>query len=260
MKLLSHAWPNRAWNWMLLSIAHTPLPNNAVVASLPPRCACGLPRNSISIWRVPSWWAIKHATSRPASGPDAGRFDWPQSGRGDGSSLRNGALLLSARKSRPGGSRLDRNRAVRSEQRGDESVRTGQLAQWLAKFPAKRILIVGDVILDEYLWGNVRRISPEAPVPVVEIRSRTFVPGGAGNAAANVVSLGGHALWEASLAATTRPLSSGRRCTGRVWIPADWVADAERSTTTKTRLIAHSQQVVRMDSEQAHASIPVRRT
>src|SRR5438445_9163646 len=64
----------------------------------------------------------------------------------------------------------------------------------LASFPAKRIMIVGDVILDEYLWGEVRRISPEAPVPIVEIRSRTFVPGGAGNAAANVVSLTGRAF------------------------------------------------------------------
>src|SRR5437764_2566906 len=64
----------------------------------------------------------------------------------------------------------------------------------LAAFPGKRVLIVGDVILDEYIWGEVRRISPEAPVPVVEIQRRSYVPGGAANTAANVVSLGGRAL------------------------------------------------------------------
>src|SRR5438477_6288845 len=64
----------------------------------------------------------------------------------------------------------------------------------LASFAAQRIVVVGDVILDEYHWGEVRRISPEAPVPIVEIRSRSFVPGGAGNAAANAVSLGGSAV------------------------------------------------------------------
>src|SRR5580704_4652194 len=61
-------------------------------------------------------------------------------------------------------------------------------------FAGKTILIVGDVILDEYVWGKVRRISPEAPVPVVEFESRTHRLGGAGNVAANVVSLGGKTL------------------------------------------------------------------
>src|SRR4051794_48426 len=68
------------------------------------------------------------------------------------------------------------------------------LSATLAAIPGKRILILGDVILDEYIWGEVRRISPEAPVPVVEIRRRSYLPGGAANAAANVVSLGGVAL------------------------------------------------------------------
>src|SRR5438105_546205 len=64
----------------------------------------------------------------------------------------------------------------------------------LASLPGKRVLVVGDVILDEYVWGEVRRVSPEAPVPVVDVRGHTHVPGGAGNAAANVASLGGTAL------------------------------------------------------------------
>src|SRR5437870_5285595 len=90
--------------------------------------------------------------------------------------------------------RLDGSFALRIEHSKGVSVSGRILPNLLAAFPAKRILVVGDVILDEYLWGDVRRISPEAPVPVVEIRSRTVVPGGAANAAANVVSLAGTAV------------------------------------------------------------------
>ncbi len=54
-----------------------------------------------------------------------------------------------------------------------------------------RVLVVGDLMLDEYIWGDVRRISPEAPVPVVEVRGRTHVAGGAGNTASGVAALGG---------------------------------------------------------------------
>src|SRR5436853_2589434 len=60
-----------------------------------------------------------------------------------------------------------------------------------AAFHGKRVLVLGDVMLDEYIWGEVRRISPEAPVPVVEVTRRSFVPGGAANTAANVAALGG---------------------------------------------------------------------
>src|SRR5438874_10068437 len=63
----------------------------------------------------------------------------------------------------------------------------------LNAFPGQTVLIVGDLMLDEYVWGDVRRISPEAPVPVVEVRGRTHVPGGAGNAAAGVAALGARA-------------------------------------------------------------------
>src|SRR5215210_5490958 len=55
----------------------------------------------------------------------------------------------------------------------------------------KRIVVIGDVMLDEYAWGEVRRISPEAPVPVVEAQRRSYTPGGAANVAANVLGLGG---------------------------------------------------------------------
>ena len=59
----------------------------------------------------------------------------------------------------------------------------------LSRFPGQRILVLGDVMLDEYLWGFVRRISQEAPVPVVDLHKRSYVPGGAANTAANLAGL-----------------------------------------------------------------------
>ena len=64
----------------------------------------------------------------------------------------------------------------------------------VAAIPGRTALILGDVMLDEYIWGRVRRISPEAPVPVVESTLRSYTPGGAGNVAVNVASLGGKAF------------------------------------------------------------------
>src|SRR5712692_12110075 len=90
-----------------------------------------------------------------------------------------------------GSLRLDRGFAVPIEYSRDVDVSNRIPPDLLAAFPAKRILVVGDVILDEYLWGDVRRISPEAPVPVVELCRRNDVPGGAANTAVNVLSLGG---------------------------------------------------------------------
>ena len=64
--------------------------------------------------------------------------------------------------------------------------------------PTRKIMVVGDVMLDEYLWGHVRGISPEAPVPIVEIRQQTYTLGGAGNVAANLASLGS-SVWLAGV-------------------------------------------------------------
>src|SRR3954467_11311217 len=61
----------------------------------------------------------------------------------------------------------------------------------ISRFRERRVLVLGDVMLDEYLIGDVRRISPEAPVPIVDVHSRTHVPGGAANVASNIASLGG---------------------------------------------------------------------
>src|SRR6266851_5478002 len=149
-----------------------------------------------------------------------------------------------------GSLRLDRGLAVPIEDSRDVDVSNRLPPDLLAAFPAKRILVVGDVILDEYLWGDVRRISPEAPVPVVEIRSRTFVPGGAANAAANVVSLTGRALLGGVVGRDDQADKLAEALRREGVDPGGLVSDSERGTTTKTRLVAHGQQIVRMDSEQ----------
>jgi rfaE bifunctional protein kinase chain/domain len=117
----------------------------------------------------------------------------------------------------------------------------------LDRFAGCPVLVVGDLMLDEFVWGQVSRISPEAPVPVVEVSRRTFVPGGAANTAAG--SLGGTPY----LAGVVGQDPDGDRVCdllksqGVETLPV--VRDPARPTTTKTRVIAHSQQVVRIDHE-----------
>ncbi len=105
-------------------------------------------------------------------------------------------------------------------------------------------------MLDEYVWGEVRRISPEAPVPVVEVRSRASRPGGAANVAANVASLGGTVL----LGGVVGDDEAGKglaQALAPYEISADGlVRDKNRPTTTKTRVVAAGQQIVRLDVEQ----------
>ena len=123
-------------------------------------------------------------------------------------------------------------------------------AEILARFRGCPVLVVGDLMLDEFVWGHVHRISPEAPVPVVEVQKRTFTAGGAANTAANVAALGGHPVIAGVVGDDP---DGGRVCDilreqGVETAPV--VRDAARPTTTKTRILAHSQQVVRIDTEQ----------
>jgi D-glycero-beta-D-manno-heptose-7-phosphate kinase len=120
----------------------------------------------------------------------------------------------------------------------------------VAAFPGKRVLVIGDVMLDEYIWGEVRRISPEAPVPVVEARRRTYMPGGAGNTAANVVSLGGQAMLGGVVGRDYQAVKLSEALQQNGIEAAGLVVDEARPTTTKTRIVAHSQQVVRVDCEE----------
>jgi D-beta-D-heptose 7-phosphate kinase/D-beta-D-heptose 1-phosphate adenosyltransferase len=120
----------------------------------------------------------------------------------------------------------------------------------LAGAERHRVLVVGDVMLDEFIWGRVARISPEAPVPVVEVTGQSFHVGGAGNVAANLRSLGA----EAVLAGVVGEDDAGRRLDQELraaGVEPALAATAGRPTTVKTRIVAHNQQVVRADREVA---------
>jgi D-glycero-beta-D-manno-heptose-7-phosphate kinase len=117
------------------------------------------------------------------------------------------------------------------------------------QFTSKRIVVLGDLMLDEFLWGRVSRISPEAPVPVVEVQRQSQALGGAGNVVSNLKALGGAAIpvgvvgddsYAGRLRGAFAELSIS---TTRL------VVDPARPTTVKTRVIAHNQQVVRTDRE-----------
>jgi rfaE bifunctional protein kinase chain/domain len=113
-----------------------------------------------------------------------------------------------------------------------------------------RVLVLGDVMLDEYVWGHVSRISPEAPVPVVDVRTRTYVPGGAANVAVGIAALGGRPL-VGGVVGDDLAASQLRDALAERGLEFDGlVTVVGRSTTTKTRVIAHSQQVVRADVEE----------
>ncbi|HEY7426064.1 MAG TPA: D-glycero-beta-D-manno-heptose-7-phosphate kinase [Gemmataceae bacterium] len=117
-------------------------------------------------------------------------------------------------------------------------------------FSGRRVLVLGDLMLDEYVWGEVCRISPEAPVPVVEVKRRTYTPGGASNTAANVVALGGAPLLFGVVGDDDQAIRL-REALRQSGIDIGGVCvDPNRATTTKTRIVAHSQQMVRMDCEQ----------
>ncbi|MBI3950024.1 MAG: D-glycero-beta-D-manno-heptose-7-phosphate kinase [Acidobacteria bacterium] len=119
----------------------------------------------------------------------------------------------------------------------------------IKRFPRQRLLVIGDIMLDQFIWGTASRISPEAPVPVVRIERETVHLGGAGNVVHNLVSLGAQA----------RPFGiiggdeAGERLVKAMHNlgvdTSGLLKDASRPTTLKTRIIAHNQQVVRADRE-----------
>jgi rfaE bifunctional protein kinase chain/domain len=123
------------------------------------------------------------------------------------------------------------------------------LIQAVRQFSKKRILVVGDVMLDRFIWGSVSRISPEAPVPVVEIKTETTCLGGAANVAANICSLGGNPIPFGVIGKDPEGdlLREKLKLLGA---PLEGViSDPERATSVKTRILAHHQQVCRTDRE-----------
>ena len=119
----------------------------------------------------------------------------------------------------------------------------------VSNFRDKKILVIGDLILDEFIWGKVSRISPEAPVPVVWVDNESFMPGGASNVANNINSLGGKAYIVGVVGNDERAgiLKGELEHRG---VNVDGIfTDPQRPTILKTRVIAQKQQVVRIDRE-----------
>ncbi len=130
-----------------------------------------------------------------------------------------------------------------------KTISTKRIGALLAAASRTRVVVIGDVMLDQFIRGRVSRISPEAPVPVVEFQQESFMPGGAANVARNLTALGAKtdllsAVGCDAAADQLRSLLEGNGVGCRGLLPA-----AARMTTRKIRLIAHQQQIARVDRE-----------
>jgi len=131
-----------------------------------------------------------------------------------------------------------------------------RLKEILGRARTKRLLVIGDLMLDEFVWGKVGRISPEAPVPVVEVTGESFYPGGAANVARNLREFTGNVAVVGMFGADR----GGRRL--RELLAKEKIAtksaieDPEFPTIVKTRIIARNQQIVRVDREQPRSPSP----
>jgi len=119
----------------------------------------------------------------------------------------------------------------------------------VANFKDASVLVIGDLILDEFLWGEVSRISPEAPVPVVWVKRESFMPGGASNVANNLRSLGAKVRVAGVIGDDERGAILKGELERSGIDTAGILVDESRPTTLKTRVVAHHQQVVRIDRE-----------
>jgi len=131
-----------------------------------------------------------------------------------------------------------------------------RLREILARAKAKRILVLGDLMLDEFVWGKVGRISPEAPVPIVEVTGESFYPGGAANVARNLREFV-ETVSVIGLIGSDRGGRQLRELLAEQKINTeDAIEDAEFPTIVKTRVIARTQQIVRVDREQVRSPSP----
>jgi D-beta-D-heptose 7-phosphate kinase/D-beta-D-heptose 1-phosphate adenosyltransferase len=121
--------------------------------------------------------------------------------------------------------------------------------QIINKFSDLRIVTFGDLMLDEFIWGEVRRISPEAPVPVVEVKRETWRLGGAGNVVSNLLELGAKTIPVGVVGEDDAAKLLRDRFAERGAETIGIISDPSRPTTRKTRIVAHSQQMVRADRE-----------
>jgi D-beta-D-heptose 7-phosphate kinase/D-beta-D-heptose 1-phosphate adenosyltransferase len=127
----------------------------------------------------------------------------------------------------------------------------------LSQFSGRKILVIGDVMADHYIWGRVSRISPEAPIPVVHVADETYRLGGAANVAANLSALGARVSLVGVLGKDAMAAKVKELCKEKGIDTASLIEDASRPTIQKTRVIAQQQQVVRVDREK-HAWLEAR--
>lgn len=129
------------------------------------------------------------------------------------------------------------------------SLSRDRLVSLLAAAAARRVAVVGDAMLDVYLRGDVERISPEAPVPVVRVRERRHALGGAGNVAQNVCAVGARCDLVAAVGSDAGAAQL-RTMLGAIRAELDSLVTVDRPTTVKTRIVARAQQLVRVDEEE----------
>lgn len=126
----------------------------------------------------------------------------------------------------------------------------------IGNFPSSRVLVLGDLMVDHFIWGKVSRISPEAPVPVVEVTKENLMMGGSGNVVSNIHAIGGNV----AVAGVIGSDGMGDWLKAKLQqmnVDTDGlVQEGERPTTVKTRIVAHGQQMVRYDRESRHVVRP----
>lgn len=132
----------------------------------------------------------------------------------------------------------------------------GNLKKIISAFPQAKILVIGDLILDEYIQGGVDRISPEAPVPVIWANKRTYVPGGAANVANNIRSLDAQVYLLGVIGEDKNADILVSELKKRGISLRGIFVEAKRHTTVKTRIIAGHQQIARVDWEHTHSLTP----
>ena len=132
-----------------------------------------------------------------------------------------------------------------------------RLKEILSRAKGRRILVVGDLMLDEFVWGKVGRISPEAPVPVVEVTGESFYPGGAANVARNLREFVGTVAVVGMFGADRGGRQLQALLAEQKIDTRNALEDAGFATIVKTRIIARNQQVVRVDREQLRSPTPV---
>jgi D-beta-D-heptose 7-phosphate kinase/D-beta-D-heptose 1-phosphate adenosyltransferase len=131
-----------------------------------------------------------------------------------------------------------------------------EMIKAIQSFPDYKVLVVGDIMMDQFLWGEVSRISPEAPVPIVKVERETFLLGGAANVVNNLLGLKGQVLLAGVIGSDGMGRKLVRRLQSLGTTTEGIVVEEGRPTALKTRIIAHHQQVVRVDREKVAPILP----